>query len=336
MKTIEATYKERGASIVELMVAMAIGLVLMLAISSLYVSSKRTFRTQDDQSRLQESSRAALDVLGYHIRLAGFVDVSDDPARIKILVDPSSQQWLRKTDTSHTQDMLAKFFDSKANYIGIKALMGCDGPFNSVTSVALPWGCSGATGPNSITVAYQAQPTELGNTAVVRAANTYQDTLGAYNAATGQGGDCGAQDVNGASAVPKGPLAINRFYIDTATNRLMCVGNGDPAKSRPIAEGVEDMRIRYGIIPVTVGTAPMDSFVGRYVKAADVTDWSRVLAVHVCLLIASPSPKIAGATSHYTDCDDAAKTNADGKIRQTFNATFTMRNNVLTAPDALP
>lgn len=335
MKTIEATYKERGVSIVELMVAMAIGLVLMLAIASLYVANKRTFRTQDDQSRLQESSRAALDVLGYHIRLAGFVDISDDPTRVNKLVN-MNKQWLQKTDASHTQDMLAIFFDSKANYIGIKALMGCDGPFNSVTSVALPWGCSGAAGPNSITVAYQAQPTVVGDTAVVRPANTYQDTLGAYNAATGQGGDCGAQDVNGAAAVPKGPLAINRFYIDTATNRLMCVGNGDPTKPRPIAEGVEDMQIRYGIIPATLGTGPMDSFVGRYVKATAVTDWSRVLAVHVCLQIASPSPKIAGGTSYYTDCNNAAKTNADGKIRQTFNATFTMRNNVLTAPDALP
>jgi len=335
LNTIKATYKERGVSLVELMVAMAIGLVLMLVIASLFLASKRTFRMQDDQSRLQETSRAALDVLGYHIRLAGFVDLSDDPARVRILVDPNNQHWLSKTDTSHTQDMLSKFFAADANYTGIKALMGCDGPFDSVTSVALPWGCSAATGPNSITVAYQAQPTVLSSTAV-RTANTYQDTLGAYNAATGQGGDCGAQDVNGAAAVPKGPLAINRFYIDTATNRLMCVGNGNPAKPRPIAEGVEDMRIRYGIIPATVGTAPMDSFVGRYVKAADVTDWSRVLAVHVCLQIASPSPKTAGSVSYYTDCNNAAKTNADGKIRQTFNATFTLRNNVLTAPDALP
>lgn len=334
MKTIEATYKERGVSIVELMVAMAIGLVLMLVIASLYVANKRTFRTQDDQSRLQESSRAALDVLGYHIRLAGFVDVADDPARVNTMVDPNNLPWLQKTDTNHTKDMLATFFDADARYIGIKALMGCDGPFNSVTSVALPWGCSG-TGPNSITVAYQAQPTVLGGTAV-RTANTYQDTLGAYNSATGQGGDCGAQDVSGTAALPKGPLAINRFYIDTATNRLMCVGNGDPTKPRPIAEGVEDMQIRYGIIPTTVGAAPMDSFVGRYVTATNVTDWSRVLAVHVCLLIASPSPKIAGGTSYYKDCNNASKTNADGKIRQTFNATFTMRNNVLTAPDALP
>jgi type IV pilus assembly protein PilW len=335
LNTIKATYKEHGVSLVELMVAMAIGLVLMLVVASLFVAQKRTFRTQDDQSRLQETSRAALDVLGYHIRLAGFVDLSDDPARVRILVDPNNQQWLRKTDTSHTQDMLSKFFAADAKYTGIKALKGCDGPFGSITSVALPWNCSAATGPNSITVAYQAQPTALGSTAV-RTANTYQDTLGAYSAATGQGGDCGAQDVSGAAAVPKGPLAINRFYIDAATKRLMCVGNGDPTKPRPIAEGVEDMRIRYGIIPATVGTAPMDSFVGRYVKAADVTDWSRVLAVHVCLQIASPSPKIAGSVSYYTDCDNAAKSNADGKIRQTFNATFTLRNNVLTAPDALP
>jgi type IV pilus assembly protein PilW len=116
----------------------------------------------------------------------------------------------------------------------------------------------------------------------------------------------------------------------------MCVGNGDPSKARPIAEGVEYMRIRYGVVPATVGTAPMDSYVGRYVTASAVPDWSRVLSVRVCLQIASPTPNIAKNITSYTDCDGVVQPQSDGKIRATFTGTFSLRNNVLTAPDALP
>jgi type IV pilus assembly protein PilW len=338
LKTIKTGLRERGVSIVELMVAMTIGLILTTAIGTIFVANTKTFRTQDDQARLQETSRAALDVLGYHIRQAGFVDIADDSGRIQQLTpgfNPSIMAWLQKTDASHSEDMLAKFFGKTAPYVGIKALKGCDGAFAS-TAVTLPWACAIGAAPDSITVTYQAQPTVLGGT-TVRTANTYQDTLGAYNSATGQGGDCGAQDVNASGAAPKGPLAINRFYIDTTNNRLMCVGNGDPTKARPIAEGVEFMRITYGVIPATIGTAPMDSFVARYVKAADVPDWSRVLAVRVCLLIASPTANIATNVTTYTDCDGPpSKAQTDGKIRRAFNATYSLRNNMLTIPDALP
>lgn len=337
LATIEAGHRERGVGIVELMVAMTIGLVVIVALGGIFLTNTRTSRLQDDQSRLQETSLAALDVLAYHIRLAGFVDISDDPSRIMTLVNPTPANisWLQKTDPNHSQDMLGTFFGQSGPYAGIKALAGCDGLFNTPISIVRNWSCNTTSGPNSITVAYQVQPTAIGST-TVRTATTSLDTLAPYDPASGQGGDCGAQDVNGAAANPQGPLAINRFYVDTASNRLMCVGNGDPSKARPIAEGVEDMRIRYGMMPATLGAAQMDSFAGRYVNAADVPDWSQVLSVRVCLLVASPTANVANDITSYADCDGVAHTQSDGRIRKTSIATITLRNNVLTNPDALP
>ena len=61
-----------GLTLVEMMVAMALGLLILLAVSSIYIGSRATFRLQDDNARLQETGRYALEVLGRSIRQAGF------------------------------------------------------------------------------------------------------------------------------------------------------------------------------------------------------------------------------------------------------------------------
>jgi type IV pilus assembly protein PilW len=328
-------FRDAGYSIVELMVAMSIGLVITGAIGSLYVGSRQTFVMQNDASQLQDTSRAAFDILGYHLRQAGFVDVADDSNRLKILLNAGSHDWLQKRDPTNKKDMIATFFDSSAPYVGIQAIKGCDGLPASLSNLKPPWAC-GSTGASSVIVSYQALPTDIdGKT--VRPANTYLDTLGAYNATTGVGGDCGAKDVAGGSANPKGPLAINLFYVDAASSRLKCVGSGDPASPRVIAEGVEDMALLYGITPTLLTASdPMDAYAGRYVSASNVTDWSKVLSVRVCLQIASPSKNMASSVASYTNCWGASQPQSDGKIRQMHRATFSLRNNVLTSPDALP
>ena len=119
----------------------------------------------------------------------------------------------------------------------------------------------------------------------------------------------------------------------------MCLGNGDPSNPKPIAEGVEAMLILYGItIPIS-GASPSgswqrDSFVGRYVTADNVTDWSDVLSIRVCLQFVS-SKKIALSVTSYTNCAGASVTTTDSRLRQISRATFALRNNVFTSPDAL-
>ncbi len=331
-----------GYSIIELMIAMTIGLVISMAIGALYVGNKQTYSAQDEASRMEESAKAALDILGYHIRQAGYVDYVDfanagNTPRYTQLVNPGNASWLTKTGTADAdkKDAIARLFDNGVvgfKYNGIQAIKGCDRPFSNLTSVNLPWTCPGGSkDANAVIVAYQARPTEAADGVTVRTTSmSYIDTLGTFNAATGQGGDCGARDVAGASANPSGPLAINMFYIDKKSNRLMCVGSGNPNAPRPIAEGVEDMQLLYGISPATGGT----TYAGRYVKATDVTDWSRVLAVRACLQVASPntgSARSAEGTS-FTDCSGATVSQPDSKIRRLYRATFTLRNAISTVP----
>jgi len=336
---ITAIKQARGFSVAELMVAIGIGLVLTLAISGIYVANTNAFRNQDINSRQQETSKAALDALGYHIRLAGYVDAADNATTRMNLLQPGSKQWLAKEDPTSTDDLLSKFFGvaTATQYyvspaVKIHGLMGCKGLFTAATTLALPWSCT-TTGPSALTVAYQVRASMDNAPGTVRTANAYIDTMSSYNGNTGQGADCGGQDVTGTSANPSGPLAINRFYVDTTTKRLMCIGNGDPSHPKPIAEGIEDMYILYGIPPAVVSaTTPGDSFVAQYVTADNVTNWARVLTVRVCLQTVSSAKNVAPGVTSYTNCQGTSTATTDGLYRQIVRETFSLRNNILTSP----
>lgn len=64
---------QAGVSLVEIMVALTVGLVLIAGVGQIYLSSKQTYRVQDAQSRLQENARYALELLTNDIRMAGFM-----------------------------------------------------------------------------------------------------------------------------------------------------------------------------------------------------------------------------------------------------------------------
>jgi type IV pilus assembly protein PilW len=68
-----------GLTLVEMMVAMVLGLLILLAVSSIYLGSRQTFRLQDDNARLQETGRYALEVMGRSIRQAGFWNMPINP-----------------------------------------------------------------------------------------------------------------------------------------------------------------------------------------------------------------------------------------------------------------
>lgn len=67
-----------GYSLVELMVAVTIGLIILAAVSALLVGSKKGYTTQDRLARLQENGRFAMQFLIKDFRLAGYYGCVDD------------------------------------------------------------------------------------------------------------------------------------------------------------------------------------------------------------------------------------------------------------------
>ena len=71
-------------TLVELSVAMAIGLFLIGGALYVYSQSKNSYRASDSLARLQESARFALDTLEPDIRLARYWGLNSEPARINV------------------------------------------------------------------------------------------------------------------------------------------------------------------------------------------------------------------------------------------------------------
>lgn len=79
LKTSLAVRQQRGVGLVEVMISLAIGLVLLGALAYFFLGSQQMNRTHDDISRMQESGRNAMEILGRAIRQAGYqLDVDKD------------------------------------------------------------------------------------------------------------------------------------------------------------------------------------------------------------------------------------------------------------------
>ena len=74
MKTRPCTSKRRqaGFTLIELMVALTIGLVVMLGLAVIFVSVKQAFTSQDKLAQLQDNERLALSLLTAAVQQAGY------------------------------------------------------------------------------------------------------------------------------------------------------------------------------------------------------------------------------------------------------------------------
>lgn len=64
--------RQQGLTLVELMVAMTISLILLAAISQVFLTSRQIYTLEESQARTQEAGRFAMEFLGQDIRMAGY------------------------------------------------------------------------------------------------------------------------------------------------------------------------------------------------------------------------------------------------------------------------
>lgn len=76
--------RQIGLTLVELMVAMAVGLILTLGVLVMLANASSAFRVQDDFARMQDGATSALRYLGESIRHAGFYGVVTDSTSIAV------------------------------------------------------------------------------------------------------------------------------------------------------------------------------------------------------------------------------------------------------------
>lgn len=92
----------RGFSLVELLVAVAISMVAMVALIELYSSSRQTYRLQTMQSRLSEDGRFTVSMLQRLISQAGYRPSSDAMPSRTVATTATSTQIQFTGDNSNT------------------------------------------------------------------------------------------------------------------------------------------------------------------------------------------------------------------------------------------
>jgi len=308
-------WRQRGLTLVELMVSIVIGLIVLASVLSAILAGLSSGRRQTAAEQLSDQAQYALNLLTWQIRAAGYVH-----ARI------NAMSGLPET-----------------NYGG-PGVRGCD---TGVTQIAIDPAAKPMLADLTC-VAGGAPQTVLGvayETYDPPPANSDARLFACYR---------NEPDVRTSTRLnePYG-LIDNRYYIaldDGDEPALSCVSSSGATGGLPplglarggevIARGVEALHVRYGLSNITGGRA--DAGVVRYVTATEldslyasesVSDrWKRVQAVQVCIQVRSSE----GATDSpraYKDCSGAVVTPSDRRLRTAVSTTVFLRNAVATPVD---
>ena len=297
--------RERGFSLIELMVAVTIGLLIVAAmLANLNVSSGSN-RTNARVAEFQTNGRFAADFLRRELQHSGFAGVS----------------WVNLTDLGTT---------GTTDY-------GCGAGF--AANIAQPiWG---ANDSNPFSASCIPSDNYLrGDILVLRRAGL--DTIPSATTLSANFLYFRSEYVRGSVFLgPTRPASLQTpvedrllqtdvFYISPWTNSStespkipalyrMTLGSGPAMTAQLIASGIENMQVQYGVLSVG-GT--------RFYNAGDVpsASWPGVVAVRLWLLARSstPEPEYSN-TSVYTMADQTI-TASDAYQRQVFPLVVRLRN----------
>jgi type IV pilus assembly protein PilW len=80
MRTNITLRHQTGLTLIEVMIAMLLGVFLIGGILQIFISTKQTYRMQENLSRLQENGRFAMDFISRDIRMADFRECATNPS----------------------------------------------------------------------------------------------------------------------------------------------------------------------------------------------------------------------------------------------------------------
>lgn len=132
--------------------------------------------------------------------------------------------------------------------------------------------------------------------------------------------DGGIRDCQGNQSVTT-TRVDNEF--DLSSGSLRCKGASASAVAQPIADGIEDFQVWYGVQTGTGNALRL-----RYFTANSITDWTNIQSLRACIVIkgerqGNPQPGLS-----QVGCRGQNIT-ADGFIRRVFWRTLALRNKTL-------
>ena len=280
---------QRGVTLIELMVGIAIGLLTIAVAMGALMVSRGVSGTVSDSTEIQQQASYAFRVMGQQLRQAGSIKLKLSAAQViddgtaALAGDPVAFE----TDYSDGTNTFT---------LGADTLSGLDAP--SASEYKLTTGYRNYTEP--------VYHPKVANTPE----SLQRNCLGGQGSAT---------------------LVQSRFVLNAATNELRCDGNG---QVQPIVRNVANFEVRY-LMQTAANTGSPNL---RYVNATTVnTDWARVFAVEVCLVLYGNEAIDLPAGTTYTDCDGATPVDVttlaaprNRRMHKVFRNIYQLRSQGLT------
>jgi type IV pilus assembly protein PilW len=350
---------QKGLTIVELLVAMAVSLVLMAGIYRVFIGSTDTYSVTDRLSRMQESGRYAVDALKRGVRSAGYLGCAQDTSQFYSALNggTSLQSFLNDfsnavsafeaTGVNTWQDSAGTTF-TKAQ---VEAATGITDPLSG-SDVLVLRGVDASSGIGLVTGMPGTSAVLMANTGMgatlssgggeillvsdcestsVFQSTGYNPTSGMLQHNSGSGSPGNTSNELGhafdSGAEVLFPQTTVFFVSNNADGVPALYQDINDGGKQELVEGVESMHLRFG----EDTTSPADRAVDVYRKANAVADWDNVLSVRMGLLLRSDVVARADFAAGSFDVDgdgtnDYTVATADRRMRLVMSGTMGLRN----------
>lgn len=339
--------KQDGLTLIEMMIAMTLGLLLLGGIIAIMISSRQTYRVNEALSRMQDNARYVFQVLSRDVRMAGYFGcIGSDATPANNLSGPTDYLWnfgktiegYEATSTSAWTPVRDASITAPLGGTDIIVIRGVAGGGSGGPTKVVDQ--PGGTPPGSADLKVGASSDLLeGDVVMVTdclAATVFQITnfnpagAGFDNVVHNAGSVGGMVPGNAVKALGHEytggeilKISTRSYYIRTndfgrpALYRK--VGTADPQE---VVEGVENMQLQYG-------EDSNGDFTADVYRSADaVANWSKVVSVRANLLMQTIEDNIASAKQPYTYNGVAVATAdvPDRRLRQVYSTIITLRN----------
>ena len=339
---------QRGLSLIELMVAMVIGLVISGAVLQVFISNKNTFLLQNASGHLQENGRFALQYLAAEIRPAGVgmgVRLPEESICV-VATNGAASEW---------NAMNRPIWGQRITASGALGAVGTDqmsvfvndncGAFLTSGELLKP-----SANANIQVTAYcpsmqqdrAVMVMDMEKAVIIRITNKPNSsgsgnvTLAHAAGNNDKDASCGGfkfSDIAFTDPARVVGFSSKIFYVadtgrtDSAGQPVRALYVRDvstvPAQTMEVVEGVESMRTRYGV--ATASSVGVQSYLTpAEVEAAN--RWGDVRTVKVDLLMVSDG-RAPGAQDQAIEFDGGVVV-ADGRMRQVFSTVVALRNRI--------
>lgn len=337
--------KQRGLSLVELLIAITLGLVLMAGVIQMFLSSRTVFSTQQALSRVQEGGRLAIEFISQDIRMAGYMgcvnrgtqlanDLGLDfwskyttpapvafPFSVEGLTAASAAALALTPAPVANSDVLAVRYAAGAPHI-----LSQDNSFTpGVINVRAAGVVAAGNCVNGLCVGADVLVSNCTGASIFRIASISLN------------GD--VSTINHVGGWPEANKAPSRYTIFNAGSELLPVWTVvyyvgvSPVSNRPalyrregtgpsieLIDGVENISLRY-----------RNGVVGDFFTAAEIVSpaqWGQIDAVSVEFLMQGNENNVLESPQEYIFAGATVPGPADRRVRQVFSTTVAIRSRV--------